>query len=235
MDVRPSRAQRSRGPDVRLDWRTGLLVLGLGLLVGGGQAVSAPRRRRRDPVGPRIEPVRGHWSAIADPAERLRTYARDLLEAYRASGLPEIALPLAVAHSMFATGAWKNRGPYVWNNNIAVVRAGATWRGPWYAKDTVEVTDDRGTVDPSDDVLVVDRGAAWRAYASLADGAAAAIRIWCQPRYRAAYQLLVAGDASWSRVLGEHGYYSANPVHFERQYRNRLQRVRALLAQGERA
>lgn len=191
---------------------------------------TSPRGRSRTPQGPKVPAVRGPWSRIVDRGERLRRYARDLLEAYRSVGLPEVALPLAVTHSMFATAAWKEDGPRVWNNNIGVVRAGPTWTGPWASLATIEVTDDRGTVDPSDDVRELQHGQAWRAYATLADGAAAAVRIWQSTRYRQAYELLLVGDPSWSRVLGEHGYYSANPQYFERGYRDRLQRVRALLA-----
>lgn len=168
---------------------------------------------------------------MPDEMTRLQTYARDLAAAYGAAGLPTVAVPLAVAHSMFATGAWKRGGPYVYNNNIGVVRAGPGWRGPWTALSTREVLDDRGTPDPDDDVVEWQTGAAWRAYPTLAAGASAAVAVWrFSHRYRLAFQALLSGDASWSRLLGEAGYYTANPVLFERGYRNRLERVRRLLA-----
>lgn len=204
-----------------------LLLSALGRKRGGGGTALAARQRRM-PTGPEIPATKGYWHVLP-AATRLRIYAQDLANAYLAVGLPEIAVPLAVAHSMFATGAWKVGGPFVWNNNIAVVRAGSSWSGPWHRKSTWEVLDDRGTVDPDDDVRVIDRNAAWRSYPSLVDGARAAVNIWQQHRYARAYQALLAGDPAWTRMLGEAGYYTANPTLFEQGYRARLARVNSLL------
>lgn len=205
----------------------------IGIIIGGAVILALTGNRpvrRRQPSGPRIEAERGPWSAIPDRDERLRKYARDLFEAYDATDLPSVSVELAVAHSMMATGAWMPDGPRVWNNNIAVARAQPSWTGPWVALGTWEVLDDRGTPDPGDDVIDVQSRQAWRAYDTLAEGARAAVAIWKSRRYRRADALLRAGDASWSRALGEAGYYTANPEHFERVYRDRLAKVRRLLS-----
>lgn len=186
----------------------GLLGLSAVMLIGGGAAVGVALGRREVPA------VRGHYPDVP-------TYLRALKRAYEATDLPRgEPIILAVTHSAFATGAWAEGGPRVFNNNIGVIRSTAGWPGAFARMGTDEVVDG---------ARVHLRGQAFRAYDSLEDSARDAVRLWRTNRYRPAYELLVAGDPAWSGELGRRGYYTASPEVFESAYRNRLQRVKAAL------
>lgn len=178
------------------------------LLLGGAGAVGVALGAHEVPA------ERGHYPDVT-------SYLRALRRAYEATDLPRgEPIILAVTHSAFATGAWAAGGPRVFNNNIGVIRSTAGWAGA-YAR--------MGTDEVIDGVRVHQTGQAFRAYATLEDSARDAVRLWRTTRYRPAYELLVRGDPSWSRVLGERGYYTASPQVFESAYRNRLARVKAAL------
>lgn len=178
------------------------------------------------------------------PAERVQAstlgeYLGMLRDAYAQTELPAEVIPLAVTHSAMATGAWRDLnpanlgarrtpatarytkgGPPAFNNNIGVIRSTSGWSGDFARMGTDEIIDG---------VRVHQTGQAFRAYASLADSAKDAVRLWQTNRYAPAYALLVAGDPSWSGELGRRGYYTADPGVFETGYRIRLDRVRAIL------
>lgn len=176
-------------------------------------------------------------------ASTLGEYLHMLQGAYRATELPADAVTLAVTHSAMATGAWRDLdpaglgarrtlasarytkgGPPAFNNNIGVIRSTTGWVGDFARLGTDEIIEGE---------RVHQSGQAFRAYPSLADSARDAVRLWKTARYRPAYDLLVAGDPSWSGELGRRGYYTASPETFESGYRIRLDRVRVILAGGE--
>lgn len=183
---------------------------------------------RARPAGREVAPARVQATTLGE-------YLLALRDAYAATDLPRDAIPLAVTHSAMATGAWQpfparsnapassvypKGGPPAWNNNIGVIRSTSGWAGD-YAR--------LGTDEVIDGVRVHQTGQAFRAYASMADSARDAVRLWRTARYRPAYDRLVALDPGWSGELGRRGYYTADPAIFEAGYRIRLGKVRAIL------
>lgn len=189
-------------------------------MIGGAALAALLMARKSGAMG------RGEVPAEKMHYESKEAYLRAIYDAYLETDLPtgEPTL-LATTHSAFATGTWYPDGPRVFNNNIGVIRSTRNWDGAYARMSTYEVIDGQ---------RVLQRGQAFRAYDSLADSARDAVRLWKTSRYISAYRMLASGNPAWSGELGRRGYYTADPVTFERGYRNRLGRVRAVIERGER-
>jgi hypothetical protein len=73
----------------------------------------------------------------------------------------------------------------------------------------------------------------WRAYSSLDEGAHAFLAAVQQPRYRNAYQLLLAGDTEYFAEIGRAGWYSADPAEVKAGAEKRLATINDWLGEPE--